>query len=82
MKLSPKKLSGTVAAIPSKSAAHRLFIAASLSDAPSTWALPTSSVDIDTTLACLKAFGAQVKREDNKVYIEPIKAIADAPTID
>ncbi len=82
MKLSPKKLSGTVAAIPSKSAAHRLFIAAALSDAPSTWTLPTSSVDIDTTLACLKAFGVQVKREDNKVYIEPIKAIADAPTID
>lgn len=82
MKLSPSTLTGTIAAIPSKSAAHRLFIAAALSDKPSTWVLPTSSVDIDTTLDCLSAFGAKVERDGANVTITPIENVNDGATID
>lgn len=82
MKLSPSTLTGTIAAIPSKSAAHRLFIAAALSDKPSTWVLPTSSVDIDTTLDCLAAFGAKVERDGANVTITPIENVNDGATID
>lgn len=82
MKLSPSSLGGSIAAIPSKSAAHRLFIAASLADRPSTWTLPTSSIDIDATLACMQALGAAISRDGATVAITPIGEPWRAATID
>ena len=82
MKLSPATLGGSIAAIPSKSAAHRLFIAASLADRPSSWTLPTSSIDIDTTLACMQALGAEITRDGATVAIAPIEQPWRAATID
>ena len=82
MKLSPATLGGCITAIPSKSAAHRLFIAASLANKPSSWSLPTSSVDIDTTLECMSALGAKIERHDNMVHIHPIEHPVSEATID
>lgn len=82
MILSPARLGGSIAAIPSKSAAHRLFIAASLADRPSRWQLPTSSIDIDTTLACMQALGAEIDREGTTVSITPVDTPWKAATID
>ena len=82
MILSPATISGTIAAIPSKSAAHRLFIAASLADRPSRWQLSASSIDIDTTLACMQALGAEIVREGESVSITPITEAWRAATID
>lgn len=82
MKLSPATLGGNIAAIPSKSAAHRLFIAASLADGPSTWQLPTSSIDIDTTLSCMQALGAGITRDGSTVAITPIASANAHCTID
>lgn len=82
MILSPATISGTIAAIPSKSAAHRLFIAASLADRPSRWQLSASSIDIDTTLACMQALGAEIVRESESVSITPITEAWRAATID
>ena len=82
MKLSPATLGGCIAAIPSKSAAHRLFIAASLANKPSTWQLPTSSVDIDTTLDCMEALGATIERQGPLVHIKPIEKAIQEATID
>lgn len=81
MKLSPASLGGTIAAIPSKSAAHRIFIAASLADRSSQWQLPTSSIDIDTTLDCMKALGADITREGSTISIAPIQQVRDAALI-
>ena len=81
MKLSPASLGGTIAAIPSKSAAHRLFIAASLANRSSQWQLPTSSIDIDTTLDCMKALGADITREGSTISITPIQQVRDAALI-
>lgn len=81
MQLYPATLKGTLAAIPSKSVAHRLFIAASLADAPSVWYLPTSSVDIDATLSCMSALGARIQQEKDWVHITPIQKIPTKATL-
>lgn len=55
---------GVVAAIPSKSHAHRLLIAAALSRTPVRLLCPTTSKDIDATADCLRAMGAVVERTE------------------
>ena len=65
--LSPGPLSGTLAAIPSKSAAHRLLIAAALADRPTRVVFPKSSQDIDATLRCLAGLGAGVDRDSGGI---------------
>lgn len=55
----PSQLSGTVAAIPSKSDAHRKLICAARAENPCTLPLaPPFCDDIAATLRCLKALGA------------------------
>ena len=49
-------LTGTLDAIPSKSAAHRLMICAALADGPTTITCPRRSQDIDAT-GVLPAWG-------------------------
>ena len=48
-------ISGTVAAIASKSAAHRLYICAALADSPTEITCQSTSRDIEATRACLAA---------------------------
>ena len=63
---------GTVAAIPSKSHAHRLLIAAALSDAPVFLECPVSSRDIDATVSCLISMGAKIDLKENGFHVTPI----------
>lgn len=51
----PRPLTGTVAAIPSKSMAHRLLICAALADRPTQVDCGGTSRDIEATRACLAA---------------------------
>ncbi|MCL2324295.1 MAG: 3-phosphoshikimate 1-carboxyvinyltransferase [Actinomycetia bacterium] len=53
-------LAGTVAAIPSKSAAHRALICAALSEGPSRVVCAGASDDIRVTAACLRDLGAVI----------------------
>ena len=48
-------ISGTIAAIASKSAAHRLYICAALADSPTKISCQSTSRDIEATKACLAA---------------------------
>jgi len=48
-------ISGTIAAIPSKSAAHRLYICAALAESPTEITCQGTSKDIEATKACLAA---------------------------
>ena len=57
-------LHGTVSAIPSKSMAHRHFIAAALADGESRIQCQGDSEDIEATLECLRALGTEVVQED------------------
>ena len=54
----PGPLAGSVPAIASKSAAHRLLICAALADAPTRVVCGTTSQDIEATCDCLRALGS------------------------
>ncbi len=69
----PEKIpGGTVAAIPSKSCAHRLLIAAALSDIETRILCPATSKDIDATAACMQAMGAKITRTKEGFSLVPI----------
>ncbi len=76
--VSPKKLSGKVKAISSKSVAHRMLICASLADKKSEIEIDSTSADIEATISALTALGAQIKKENNIYTVYPIKDKNDA----
>jgi len=69
--LSPAPLSGTIAAIASKSHAHRLLICAALAHQPTEISCPTLSQDISATAACLQALGADISYENGIFTVRP-----------
>lgn len=71
----PKKLSGTVQAIPSKSQAHRLLICGAFADGNTTLDCPETNQDIEATAECLNALGAEILRTDRGYHICPIKTV-------
>ena len=73
--LQPGKLSGNIAAIPSKSQAHRLLICAALANSDTTLVCPDTNRDIEATVDCLNALGARIIRTDNGYDIDPIRCI-------
>lgn len=73
VKITPSPLSGKFNAIPSKSAAHRAFICAALSNTSSIIKCHSISDDIAATIKCLNALGAKIA-ENNGIYdITPVK---------
>lgn len=71
----PGKLYGTVAAIPSKSQAHRLLICAAFADRQTTLLCPETNRDIEATADCLRSLGADIGRSDTGYTVSPIKTI-------
>ncbi len=67
----PGKLSGSLAAIPSKSHAHRLLIAAAFADRATRIHCPAVSDDILRTAEGLAALGAQVARDPGGFTVRP-----------
>lgn len=67
---------GELRAVPSKSAAHRLFILAALGARPCEIACHPLSDDLGATLGCLRALGADVSCEDGRVRVEPIRRVS------
>lgn len=63
---------GTLAAIPSKSAAHRLLICAALADRPTQVTCPQSSQDIAATIRCLTGLGADIQPREDGYQVTPI----------
>jgi 3-phosphoshikimate 1-carboxyvinyltransferase len=64
--ISPSKAEGRVFAPPSKSMAHRLIIAAALSE-KSEISNVAFSDDINATVGCLKGLGAAISKKEDKV---------------
>ena len=62
-------LGGSVRAIPSKSMAHRHFIAAALAEAPSRVVCPGMSEDIKATMDCLEAMGVMFNRKKSEYEV-------------
>ncbi len=67
------RLSGSVAAIPSKSDAHRALIASALADAPCALTLPRLCEDTEATLDCLCAMGAKKTHKGGLYTLTPIE---------
>lgn len=68
----PQKLRGTVAAIPSKSQAHRLLICASFSDGETFLLCPETNRDIEATADCLRSLGAEITRTADGYRVVPM----------
>ena len=73
----PKKLTGTVEVIPSKSQAHRYLICAALADAPTFIRCAETSRDMDATADCLRALGAKIQRTPWGYRVDPIQGIPE-----
>lgn len=73
--ITPTKLKGTVFAIPSKSQAHRLLICAAFSDNPTFLECTQTNEDIEATVRCLCALGAQITRTDTGYQIMPVRSL-------
>ncbi len=72
VRLTPVKLCGSIPAISSKSDAHRLLIAAALSDRETEILCNVLSEDIRATARCLCALGARVDFLADRMLVHPI----------
>lgn len=72
LRIIPKKLCGRVEVPPSKSVAHRMIIAAALSEGTSEITNLSPSVDILSTMDCMRALGADISFKNNTAVIEGV----------
>lgn len=82
LKITPSLLSGEVTVPPSKSVAHRMIIAAALSNGTSTISNISSSADILATISCMKAFGANIGLNGNTATISGISSVPNSAVAD
>ncbi|MBR6553203.1 MAG: 3-phosphoshikimate 1-carboxyvinyltransferase [Clostridia bacterium] len=68
----PSKAEGELRAIPSKSYMHRALICAALADKPTALYCPESNRDIQATVECLVALGAEIKENGGVYTVCPI----------
>lgn len=80
--ITPQRLSGAVAAIPSKSQAHRLLICAAFADRPTTLHCPDTNRDIEATADCLRALGATIERTANGYTVSPSEKLPEEAVLD
>ena len=73
--ITPKKLSGTVTAISSKSQAHRMLICAAFADMETVLVCPETNRDIDATVQCLNALGADIARTGDGFAVRPVREV-------
>ncbi len=70
--ITPRQLRGEVTVIPSKSQAHRLLICAAFADRPTEIVCSETNQDIEATVACLRALGAQIHSTDSGYTVFPV----------
>ena len=80
--IQPRNLQGEISVIPSKSQAHRLLICAAFAKQQTNLVCPECSLDIEATVDCLNALGANIRRTDDGYMINPIVATPPAATLD
>ncbi len=70
--IQPGKLSGRLQAPPSKSCAHRILICAALSDRQADILCGEVGADVQATIACLRALGADIQETKQGFHVKPI----------
>ena len=73
--IQPGSLRGKIHIIPSKSQAHRLLICAAFANNETTLVCLATNRDIEATVDCLNALGADIVRTDSGYSIDPISEI-------
>lgn len=74
--IKPSKSCGSVKIPPSKSMAHRAIICAALAEGKSVISNIDYSVDISTTIDCMRKLGAEIECEESSVTVYGIKDFA------
>lgn len=80
--IQPGKLNGTIHAIASKSQAHRLLICSAFADKPTELVCQETNRDIEATVDCLNALGANVLRTKNGYHVTPVHSLPTAAVLD
>ena len=78
----PSKLHGNINIIPSKSQAHRILICSAFSDKPTHIICPQTNEDIEATVRCLQALGAQIYRTEEGYQVFPVVQIPGSAQMD
>ena len=73
----PRPLQGEIPVIPSKSIAHRYLICAAFADNATTLICPETNRDIEATVDCLNALGADIRRTGSGYEISPVSSPAE-----
>ena len=74
----PRYLRGDINIIPSKSQAHRLLICAAFADKPTRLRCPDTNRDIEATVDCLSALGAEITRTEWGYSISPVSDLPES----
>ena len=82
IKITPNKLHGSVTPPPSKSAAHRMLIAAALADGTSVIDRLYPSVDILTTVEAMRQLGAEITVEGERAVVRGIGKAPENAVLD
>ncbi len=80
--ITPGALAGRVRVPASKSAAHRALICAALADGPTTIRISALNRDIEATIACLTALGADIRREADALRVTPVARVPEDALLD
>ncbi len=77
----PGRLSGTVQPGASKSLLHRYLICAALADQPTHIHCSTSCDDVEATIDCLRAIGAQIQQTNDGYFVIPISGLPECAVL-
>ena len=73
--ITPRKLCGSIRAIPSKSQAHRLLICAAFADKETVLQCPETNQDIEATVRCLQSLSAKITRTQKEYIVHPLTVV-------
>jgi 3-phosphoshikimate 1-carboxyvinyltransferase len=74
-----KQIRGSVRTAGDKSVSHRYAMLAGIAEGTSVFENFSSSADCASTLGCMQAMGAQVRREGNKIEVDGVGGKLNAP---
>lgn len=77
VKIVGQPLQGELEILSSKSDGHRILICAALADRETKIEINNTSEDIEATIDCLRALGAVIEREDNRITVQPIRKLPE-----
>lgn len=75
--IAPGPLHGTVEVIPSKSQAHRILICTAFADKATAIHCRDTNRDIEATVDCLNALGAEIERTEDGYLVNPVTTVPE-----